>query len=118
MDFDQAIDAHVRWKVRLRTFMGGKGEKLESATVARDSACDLGKWIYSEAGRNRSNPAFEALRKEHANFHRCAAAVVKSVEDGRKDAAASMIEAGSAFADASMKTVNAIRTLRQNAATV
>jgi hypothetical protein len=30
-------------------FISGSGEQLESATVCKDNACDLGKWIYGDA---------------------------------------------------------------------
>lgn len=46
MNFDEAIAAHTQWKVRLRTFIDGTGEKLESTTVRLDNPCDVGKWIH------------------------------------------------------------------------
>ncbi len=113
MNFDDAIAAHVRWKTRLRTFLDGAGETLDSATTAKDNVCDLGQWIYGPGTTYTSHAEYEQVKAEHRAFHRCAAAVVKKVEDGNRKAAEDMLAAGSSFADASTRTVNAIQKLRK-----
>jgi len=107
IDFQKAVAAHIKWKTRLRMFISGSGEQLESATVCKDDACDLGKWIYGDAVSLKGGTTYEALRAEHANFHRCASDVVKEVENGRREAAEARLE-GEQFETASNRTVSAI----------
>ena len=107
IDFQKAVAAHIKWKTRLRMFISGSGEQLESATVCKDNACDLGKWIYGDAVSLKGGATYEALRAEHANFHRCASDVVKEMENGRREAAEALLE-GEQFETASNRTVSAI----------
>ncbi len=116
MDFDDAIAAHVRWKTRLRMFINGTGEKLESATVAKDNVCELGRWIYGAGSQYSYLASYPTLKTEHANFHRCAADVVRKAETGDKKSAEAMLEAGP-FSSASSKTVSAILEMKRAAGT-
>ena len=112
MNFDDAIAAHTKWRTRLRMFIAGQGEKLDSAAVCKDNACDLGKWIYGEAVQYKNTTAYAALQREHANFHRCAGDVVKKVEAGDAKAAEALVERG-AFVTASTNTIAAIRQMKK-----
>lgn len=112
MNFDDAIAAHIKWKVRLNQFIDGTGtEQLISANVCKDNLCDLGKWIYGEGAKYNTAPRYKDLVSKHANFHRCAADVVKKVEGGDKAGAKSLL-AGQ-FAVASKETVTAIMELKK-----
>lgn len=112
MNFDDAIVAHVRWKVRLTQFIEGLGtEKLESATVCKDNLCTLGKWIYGDGARFKELAGYQDLVRKHANFHVCAAEVVKLVEVGNKAGAKAAV--GYKLASASKETVMAINELRR-----
>lgn len=112
MNFDEAVAAHVKWKTRLRMFIDGHGETLQSAAVCKDNHCDLGKWIHGEAQAYRVLPSYALLRAEHANFHRCAGDVVKRVESGDLAGAHALLES-SAFTAASSKTVGAIGRMKR-----
>jgi hypothetical protein len=115
MNFDDAIAAHIKWKVRLNQFIDGtSAEKLSSATICKDNLCDLGKWIYSEGAQYKSKGQYQDLVKKHANFHVCAADVVKKVESNDKAGAKTAL--GGAFASASKETVTAIMELKKEAA--
>ena len=115
MNFDDAIAAHIKWKVRLGQFIDGTStEKLSSATVCKDNLCDLGKWIYGEGAKFKAAPHYQDLVKKHANFHVCAADVVKKVEGGDKAGAKAAL--GGPFAGASKETVAAIMALKSEAA--
>lgn len=115
MNFDDAIAAHIKWKVRLTQFIDGTGtEKLASATIGKDNVCDLGRWIYGEGVRYASLPRYQDLVKKHANFHVCAGEVVKKVENGDKPGAKSAL--GGPFAASSKETVTAIMELKKEAA--
>ena len=115
MNFDDAISAHIKWKVRLSQFIDGTSqEKLQSATICKDNLCDLGKWIYGEGAVYKALPKYQDLIKKHANFHVCAADVVKKVENNDKVGAKAAL--GGAFAAASKETVTAIMDLKKDAA--
>lgn len=115
MNFDDAIAAHIKWKVRLSQFIdGSSGEQLKSDTVCKDNLCDLGKWIYGEGVQFKGLPHYRDLVGKHANFHRCAADVVKKVETNDKPGAKSLLSGP--FAIASKETVTAIMELKREAA--
>ena len=115
MNFDDAIAAHIKWKVRLTQFIDGTStEKLQSATVCKDNLCDLGKWIYGDGAQYKSAAHYQDLVKKHANFHVCAGDVVKKVEGNDKAGAKTIL--GSSFATASKETVTAIMELKKEAA--
>ncbi len=115
MNFDEAIAAHTKWKVRLRTFIDGTGEKLDSTKVAMDNQCDLGKWIYGEGSKYKSLDAYEKLRASHAQFHKCASQVVTQASAGKKADAEALIANGGSFSKLSQDTVNAIIQMRKAA---
>jgi methyl-accepting chemotaxis protein len=110
--FDDAIAAHVKWKIRLTQFIDGTStEKLDSATVCKDNLCALGKWIYGEGEKHRDAPHYVDLVAKHANFHRCAGEVVKKVESHDKAGAISILK--SEFAASAKETVTAIMDLKK-----
>lgn len=112
MNFDDAIAAHIKWKVRLNQFIDGTGtEQLVSANVCKDNLCDLGKWIYGDGAKYNTASHYKDLVSKHANFHRCAADVVKKVEGGDKAGAKSLL--AGPFSVASKETVTAIMELKK-----
>lgn len=112
MNFDDAIAAHIKWKVRLNQFIDGTGtEKLDSNVVCKDNVCDLGKWIYGDGAKHKVAPSYKNLVNLHANFHKCAAEVVKKVETGDKNSAKTMLSGP--FANASKDTIGAIMQLKK-----
>lgn len=114
MNFDEAIAAHIKWKVRLSQFIDGtSAEKLQSASVCKDNLCDLGKWIYGDGVKYKPLPHYQDLVKKHANFHICAGEVVRKVEGGDKAGAHAAL--GGAFSAASKETVTAIMDLKKEA---
>lgn len=114
MNFDDAIAAHIKWKVRLKQFIDGDStEQLKSGTVCEDNLCDLGKWIYGEGAVFNIRPHYQDLVTKHANFHRCAAEVVKKVEDNDKIGANALLSGQ--FSMASKETVIAIMELKKEA---
>jgi len=114
MNFDDAIAAHIKWKVRLNQFIDGTStEQLKSETVCKDNQCDLGKWIYGEGAAFKAKSHYQDLVTKHAHFHRCAADVVKKVEGNDKTGAKSLLTGQ--FAVASKETVTAIMELKKEA---
>ncbi|CAK0759566.1 methyl-accepting chemotaxis protein I, serine sensor receptor [Gammaproteobacteria bacterium] len=110
--FDDAIAAHIKWKLRLNQFIDGTTtEKLESATVCKDDLCVLGKWIYGEGKKYKALRRYANLVANHAHFHRCAGKVVEKVEMGDKAGAISILKRD--FSVAAKETVTAIMDLKK-----
>lgn len=114
MNFDDAVAAHIKWKVRLNQFIDGTStEQLKSETICKDNLCDLGKWIYGDGAKFNKLTHYKDLVGKHANFHRCAADVVRKVEGNDRAGARSLL--GGQFAAASRETVAAIMELKKEA---
>jgi len=93
LDFMSAIEAHVRWKVRLEAYIAGTGdESLDPEVVSRDDQCMLGKWLYGEGGQSHGEqPRFQAVKDIHADFHRAAGDVVRTVDAGEPEKAKDLL---------------------------
>ena len=92
MNLIDALCSHISWKLRLQKVIDGTSEEqLDAATVARDDACELGKWIYGEGLKYKASETYRALGRVHANFHICAAKVVLKAQEGDKRSAASLL---------------------------
>jgi len=84
LNFKTAIDAHIRWKMRLGAVIeGASDEVLDPAVIGRDDECALGKWIHGEGGQAFSDSIrFSELHDAHADFHQCAARVLVAAQSG------------------------------------
>ncbi len=111
MPFNDAMAAHIIWKLRLANYVAGAStEAFDSATVRRDDQCELGKWIHGEAAKFQSVPAYEDLLRKHADFHICAAEIIGKMEHGDKNGAAVIL--GGPFEAASRGIIGALVALR------
>lgn len=113
MNFDEAISAHVEWKVRLRVHLAEPGQKtLTPEEVASDDRCVLGRWIYGEGAGYASDGAYQKLVEEHRAFHRLAADIVRAANEGRASQAQDSLEG--AFQQRSLAVVNAINAIKRH----
>jgi hypothetical protein len=89
----EAINAHIRWKIRLESYLNGTSEeKLDVKTVSRDDQCVLGKWIHGDAVKHfRDDEGLTALRDHHAEFHVIAGEVVSKVQANDRAAAEKLL---------------------------
>jgi methyl-accepting chemotaxis protein len=100
-DFDQAIEAHRQWKVRLRQAIA-EHARLDSDTLCRDDQCPLGRWIHGAGGQAWGHrPTFVALLDKHAEFHRTAGEVAVQINAGQYAQAERLIGSGTAFSQVS-----------------
>lgn len=100
-NFDQAIDAHRQWKVRLRQAIS-EHARLDAETICRDDRCVLGRWLYGEGGQRwGSRPTFRNLLERHAEFHQEAGKVARQINAGMYEDAERLIGSGSRFAGVS-----------------
>jgi Chemoreceptor zinc-binding domain len=105
LNFKTALEAHIKWKIRLMGVIDGTGtEVLDPRVVAQDNQCALGKWIYGQGGKEYgSNTEFKELVAAHTNFHKCAGQVLDLSLEGKSVEAKQAVETG-AFAKASHET--------------
>jgi hypothetical protein len=96
LNFKSAVDAHMKWKVRLESYINGTSqEDLKVEAVSCDDKCPLGKWIYSHGGeRFGYSETFFEMKVHHANFHRCAGGVLTAAQAGEKENALRMLQHG------------------------
>ncbi|MDH5204216.1 MAG: CZB domain-containing protein [Hylemonella sp.] len=112
LNFKTAIDAHMKWKARLRAAIDGSSdEQLDPQLIALDNQCLLGKWLHGPGGEKFGGyPRFKTLCAEHARFHRSAAAVAQLTQEKKIDEAKKEIEAGS-YHDISLKVTGELAAL-------
>lgn len=115
MSFDDAMASHIVWKLRLTRFIDGTGgEDFDRSTVGRTEACDLGRWMLDEGVNYRAVPAFDSLQKKHADFHSCAAELIRKVESGDQAGARAVVNGP--FEAASRGVISALVELREQVA--
>lgn len=109
-----AVQAHVKWKVRLQDYLNGTStEKLDPMIICRDDQCVLGKWIHGPALKHfHEDATFHQLRADHAQFHFIAGNVVKHVQDNERAAAEALMDGD--YKQASHKVVHALTELNRH----
>jgi methyl-accepting chemotaxis protein len=114
INFDEAIAIHAQWKARLQGIIKGTSpENLDPMVVAQDDRCALGQWIHGDAMQFSRHPEYQNLRREHAQFHVCAAEVLRLARSGQKEMAVMALSNEGEFIRASENTKRAIRTFKQ-----
>lgn len=113
MNFEEAIQAHSAWKLKLSTYLRKPDGSLNSATIRLDNKCALGQWLHGE-GRKFSNvPEYKKLVAEHARFHRAAAAVVDKANSGKSTSEETALGGKSEFGSASTSVVALILNMKK-----
>ena len=113
MDFDAAISAHSAWKMKLASYLKKPDKSLDAKEVASDHKCPLGHWIHGDGSKHAPLAEFQALKSEHARFHKAAADVVAQADAGKDVTEEIAIGGTSEFAMASTKIVGAIIAMRR-----
>lgn len=96
LNFKTAVDAHMKWKVRLESYIGGTStEQLKVELVCRDDQCPLGKWIYDKGGEKFGfSETFFDMKAHHALFHRSAGDVLAAAQAGDATGARKLLHGG------------------------
>jgi len=112
-DFDQAIEAHRQWKVKLRKAIADR-TRLDAETICRDDRCPLGQWLHGAGGQRWSGqPGFVALLEKHAEFHAAAGAAARTINAGAYADAERLIGSGSVFASVSSEVSTLLTRARR-----
>ena len=85
-EITKAIGAHGMWKNRLRSAIDNGKADSNPVDVAKDNGCPFGQWLYGSTipATARASEGYTAVRKLHADFHKCAAKVLECVSSGQK----------------------------------
>lgn len=96
LDFKTAIDAHMKWKVRLERCIDNDNEEgLQVEVISRDDQCPLGRWIVGAGGERFGHlREFQEMKVEHARFHLCAGDVLTCCLAGDKEGAVQKLRSG------------------------
>jgi methyl-accepting chemotaxis protein len=103
-----AINAHGAWKEKLKAAIEtGKSESIPDS-VAPDSNCAFGKWLYSLNGAEIQSENYTEVKDLHAQFHKAAANVLKIALSGQKEEATKQMDLGSDYVKASSNLILAM----------
>ncbi|TVR96807.1 MAG: hypothetical protein EA406_11070 [Rhodospirillales bacterium] len=106
------LASHALCIAKVREHVYGAG-RLQPELVAQDDACDLGRWLRGEAAVLRHRPEYWRAVVAHANFHKCAAEVVRLANEGRRTEAESVLAAGGPLRMASKALVESVSDLKR-----
>ena len=105
--------AHAKWKTNFRSAINRK-EELDAPTISCDDRCELGRWIYSTGkGLFGHQPLFQRLIDEHKQFHHCAGAVARTINQKQYQEALEMIAAKSEFSAASSSVIGTLGRMKR-----
>lgn len=113
MNFDEAVQAHSAWKMKLSNYLRKPDGSIKAADVQQDSKCNLGAWIYGEGKKFSSHPEYEILKAAHAKFHQAAADVIRKADSGKNVTEDVALGAKSDYASASNAVITAIISIRR-----
>lgn len=103
MDLNTAIEKHAEWKFKFRNALASN-EQMDAAAIAKDTYCDVGKWLHGEAAElYGENPAHAKCLVEHAVFHIEAGKVARAVNARDINEVEEMLSSESAFSEASKR---------------
>jgi len=106
---NDAIGAHGSWKIKLRTAIN-KGQSTQSIEEVRcDDKCAFGIWLYGPDidPETRTGVPYNVIKRLHAEFHLCAADVLKLATTGDRAGAVELLEGD--FSEKSEKLVRGLR---------
>jgi hypothetical protein len=116
MNFQQAIEAHVAWKMKLSHYIAKPDHSLNAATVSQDSNCELGRWLNGEGRKHAGTPEFAKLVADHAHFHAAAGDVIRKADSGQRVDDEVALGSKSEYASASNAVVSALMKLKMKIA--
>ncbi len=115
MDLNHAIDRHAEWKIKFRRAISGH-EMMDAATISKDNACELGKWLHGEAkAKFGKHDSLDDCITKHAAFHVEAGRVAQLINQKKFTEAEAMLNSGTSYAAASSAVGLAIMRLKKEA---
>lgn len=113
IDFEEAIEVHKAWKIKLSKYIRNPNGSLDEEVVMRDDQCKLGCWIYGKGNIYASMCEYDELKTNHARFHQVAGNVVKIVNSSSKlQDEKKLIGEGSEYNKESMLVIETIEKMK------
>jgi len=110
MNFFDAINSHVAWKVHLQNHLLGLSHAdFDVNSAAQDNRCELGHWLYDNLALWQDIPLYWKLIEQHAAFHRCAGEIIHLHAAGKTAEAERVLH--HEYAELSHALVHALREL-------
>ena len=116
MNFDEAIQSHSSWKMKLSRYLTQKDGSFDPATVSAPDRCDLGKWLKAELVAKSGDAILKELSTTHAQFHRAVGDVVIRANKGLDVTSEILLGAKSDFAKTSSRVVGLLLQLKSRKA--
>ena len=81
-----AMDAHAKWRLRLKTAIATRRSDITPEHAACDDRCDFGKWLYDpQLGQEiQDSVPYRVVRRLHAEFHHAASQALEGALHGQK----------------------------------
>jgi hypothetical protein len=113
VNFLDAINAHIMWKLRLQRYLEGNSEEsLDPGDICKDNQCKLGKWIHGNLDRYEKSPVFVYMCEMHTEFHLTTAEIVQLINDNQKQEAEMLLRGD--YSQLSRHLQTHIRTLARD----
>ena len=113
-EIDAALGVHAKWRARLETAIVAGRSEFIPAVVAKDDACDFGKWLRTVGGEDAKTAHFVKVRSFHADFHSMAAKILTMAVTGRKAEAQKALDPGGDYARTSGKLAMALNVWKES----
>lgn len=96
LNFQQAIEAHQQWKLRLNNYIEEKSsENLDPNIICRDDKCVLGIWIHTSGKEHFGQiPLYQDIKETHAQFHTIAGDIVSRKQSGDAKGSRDLLHSG------------------------
>lgn len=107
-----AIDAHLKWKQRLLSYIAHPDGTLKPEEICLDNKCALGKWIYHIENKYENDLVFKELKIDHLKFHQHTAAIVHKVHQGEDLVGEVILGADSEYAQLSNKLIGLLKKIK------
>jgi hypothetical protein len=105
---DAALAVHAKWRARLESAIATGKSDFIPAVVAKDDACDFGRWLHTLAGEDVKTAHYAKVKSFHADFHAMAGKILNMAVSGRKADAQKALEPGGEYARIAGKLVMAM----------
>ncbi|GIL18613.1 MAG: hypothetical protein BroJett040_23640 [Oligoflexia bacterium] len=114
LDIEEAIQAHLGWKNKLRSYFAKPDQSLHPEQIEQDHLCSLGKWIYGHGHESqKESELFVKLKDEHKTFHKIAADLVRRSDRGEGGLLRQLVDLSSSYNRCSSKVIYYLEELKK-----
>ena len=82
ISYSNAIHWHLEWVINILADIKTP-EAMIPGEIARDDACEIGKWLIDEGAQYQDLPEYRELQAIHRDLHKCVADAVLLAQSGK-----------------------------------